>query len=71
MSSSLSTSPKITSNLDVNVDRHTQTIAQTLAQLYTDDRTGLTDRQIAQLQQEFGANELITTLIVATRNHKS
>jgi P-type Ca2+ transporter type 2C len=63
MSSSLSTRPQITSNLDVNVvDRHTLTITQTLAQLETDDRTGLTDRQIAQLQQEFGANELVAAV---------
>ena len=63
MSSSLSTRIKITSKLpvvaDVNAAWHTQTITQTLAQLETDAKTGLTDRQIAQLQQEFGANELV------------
>jgi P-type Ca2+ transporter type 2C len=63
MSSSLSTRPKLTSKLPV-VNKlkptwHTLTIAQALIQLETNDRTGLTDRQIAQLQQEFGANELI------------
>ncbi|MCY7335942.1 MAG: cation-translocating P-type ATPase [Chamaesiphon sp.] len=63
MSLSLSTPPKLTSKLpvvnDLNLTWHTLTIAQTLARLETDDRTGLTDRQIAQLQQEFGANELV------------
>jgi P-type Ca2+ transporter type 2C len=63
MSSSLSTRPQTTSQLpvvaDVNAAWHTLNIAQTLVQLETDDRTGLTDRQIAQLQQEFGANELV------------
>jgi P-type Ca2+ transporter type 2C len=59
MSSSLSTRSKTTSNLDVNIDRHTLTIPQTLAQLETDDRTGLTEQQIIDRQQEFGANELV------------
>ncbi len=59
MSSSLSTRPQITSSLDVNIDRHTLTIAQTLAQLETDDRTGLTEPQVIDRQQEFGANELV------------
>ena len=31
--------------------------------LDTDDRTGLTDRRIAQLQQEFGANELVAAVV--------
>jgi P-type Ca2+ transporter type 2C len=38
---------------------HTLTIDRTLAQLETDDRTGLTDRQVIDRQQEFGANELV------------
>ena len=59
MSSSLSTSPPITSNLDVNADRHTLTIAQTLAQLDTDAKTGLTERQIIDRKEQFGANELV------------
>ncbi len=63
MSSSLSTRPKLTSKLpvvaDVNAACHTLTIAQTLARLDTDDRIGLTDRQIIDRQQEFGANELV------------
>ena len=59
MSSSLSTRPQITSNLDLNINPHTQTITQTLAQLETDDRTGLTERQIIDRQQKFGANELV------------
>jgi P-type Ca2+ transporter type 2C len=60
---SQSTRTKTTSQLPVvskvNTDWHTLTIAQTLAQLETDDRTGLTDRQIIDRQQEFGANELV------------
>jgi P-type Ca2+ transporter type 2C len=59
MSSSLSTRHQITSDLDVNTARHTLTIAQTLAQLETDDRTGLTESQVIDRQQEFGANELV------------
>jgi P-type Ca2+ transporter type 2C len=71
MSSSLSTRSKTTSNLPVVADvstvvlasalrnRHTLTIDQTLAQLDTDDRIGLTDRQVIDRQQEFGANELV------------
>ncbi len=59
MSSSLSTRPK-TSKLSVAAhDRHTLTITQTLAQLDTDDRTGLTESQVIDRQQEFGANELV------------
>jgi P-type Ca2+ transporter type 2C len=38
---------------------HTLTIDRTLAQLATDDRTGLTESQIIDRQQEFGANELV------------
>ncbi len=64
MSSSLSTRPKTTSKLpvvaDVNAAWHTLTIDRTLARLETDDRIGLTDRQIIDRQQEFGANELVT-----------
>jgi P-type Ca2+ transporter type 2C len=63
MSSSLSTRPKTTSQLpvmaDVNAAWHTLTIDRTLAQLETDEKTGLTDRQIIDRQQEFGANELV------------
>jgi P-type Ca2+ transporter type 2C len=63
MSSSLSTRPKLTSKLpvvtDVNAAWHTLTIAQTLTRLEIDDRTGLTDRQVIDRQQEFGANELV------------
>jgi P-type Ca2+ transporter type 2C len=63
MSSSLSTRPKTITQLpvvaDVKTAWHTLTITQTLAQLETNENKGLTDRQIAQLQQEFGANELV------------
>jgi P-type Ca2+ transporter type 2C len=59
MSSSLSTCPKTTSKLPVVADWHTQTISQTLLQLETDEKKGLTDRQIIDRQQEFGANELV------------
>ena len=63
MSLSSSTPHKLTSKLpvvnDLNLTWHTLTIAQTLARLETDDRTGLTDRQIIDRQQEFGANELV------------
>jgi P-type Ca2+ transporter type 2C len=59
MSSSLSTRPQITSNLEVNIDRHTLTIDRTLAQLETNDRTGLTAQQVIDRQQKFGANELV------------
>jgi P-type Ca2+ transporter type 2C len=59
MSSSLSTRPQITSNLDVTADWHTLTITQTLAQLETNDQIGLTEPQIIDRQQEFGANELV------------
>jgi P-type Ca2+ transporter type 2C len=63
MSSSLSTRPKTTSNLpvvaDVKAAWHTLTIAQTLVQLETDENKGLTDRQVIDRQQEFGANELV------------
>jgi P-type Ca2+ transporter type 2C len=38
---------------------YTLTIDRTLSQLETDDRTGLTDRQVIDRQQEFGANELV------------
>jgi P-type Ca2+ transporter type 2C len=63
MSSSLSTRPKTPSQLpvvaDVNTDWHTQTITQTLSQLETDENKGLTDRQVIDRQQKFGANELV------------
>ena len=59
----LSTPPKLTSKLpivnDLNLTWHTLNIAQTLVRLETDNRTGLTDRQITDRQQEFGANELV------------
>ncbi len=38
---------------------HTLTISQALAQLETDNRSGLTDRQTTQRQEQFGTNELI------------
>jgi P-type Ca2+ transporter type 2C len=62
MSSALSTRPQTTSSLDINVDRHTLTIAQTLAQLETDNLTGLTEPQVIDRQQEFGANELVAAV---------
>jgi P-type Ca2+ transporter type 2C len=37
----------------------TLSVTQTLTQLETDDRTGLTDRQVIDRQQEFGTNELV------------
>ncbi|WP_373543286.1 cation-transporting P-type ATPase, partial [Chamaesiphon sp.] len=38
---------------------HTLTIDRTLSRLETDEKTGLTDRQIIDRRQEFGANELV------------
>lgn len=65
MSSSLSTRPKTTSQLpvvaDVNAAWHTLNIDRTLSQLETDDKIGLTDRQIIDRQQEFGTNELVAS----------
>jgi P-type Ca2+ transporter type 2C len=65
MSSSLSTRPKTSNQLpvvaDVNAAWHTLTIPQTLVQLGIDKNKGLTDQQIIDRQQEFGANELVAT----------
>ena len=65
MSSSLSTRTNITSKLplvaDVNIAWHTLSTAQTLVQLETNNRTGLTDRQVIDRQREFSANELVAT----------
>jgi P-type Ca2+ transporter type 2C len=49
------------SELAVNAahDWHTLTIDRTLAQLETDARMGLTDRQAAQRREQFGTNELV------------
>jgi P-type Ca2+ transporter type 2C len=44
---------------DRNSNVHTLTISQTLAQLETTENRGLTDRQVIDRQQEFGANELV------------
>jgi P-type Ca2+ transporter type 2C len=41
-------------------DWHTLTIDRALVQLETDTRSGLTETQVIDLQQEFGANELVT-----------
>nr|WP_309735427.1 cation-transporting P-type ATPase [Chamaesiphon sp. OTE_75_metabat_556] len=62
MTLSLSTRPKTSKLPVVNELKptwQTLTIAQTLTQLETDDRTGLTDRQVIDRQQEFGVNELV------------
>ncbi len=63
MTLSLLTHPK-TSKLPVVTELkptwQTLTIAQTLTQLETDDRRGLTAQQIIDRQQEFGVNELVT-----------
>ena len=67
MTSSRSTRPQPTSNLPIvthsNPAWHTLTIDRTLAQLDINAQTGLTDRRIAQLQQEFGANELVAAVV--------
>jgi P-type Ca2+ transporter type 2C len=40
---------------------HTLTIDRALLQLETDAQTGLTEQQVIDRQQEFGANELVAT----------
>uniref|UniRef100_UPI00286B4F21 cation-transporting P-type ATPase n=1 Tax=Chamaesiphon sp. OTE_75_metabat_556 TaxID=2964692 RepID=UPI00286B4F21 len=47
--------------VDVDPNWHTLTIDRTCSQLETNDRTGLTDQQVIDRQQEFGANELVAT----------
>jgi P-type Ca2+ transporter type 2C len=44
---------------DVDPNWHTLTIDRILSQLETDNKTGLTDRQVIDRQQEFGTNELV------------
>lgn len=62
MPSFISTRSK-TNNLpvvtDANIDWHTLPIDRTFTELETNERTGLTDRQVIDRQQEFGANELV------------
>jgi P-type Ca2+ transporter type 2C len=54
------TSSQLQSIADLDrLNWHTLTIDRTLAQLETDDRTGLTESQIIDRQQKFGANELV------------
>jgi P-type Ca2+ transporter type 2C len=42
---------------------HTLTIAQTLAELGTDQKIGLNDRQVTDRQQQFGSNELVPVVV--------
>jgi magnesium-transporting ATPase (P-type) len=55
----LSPSPNLWETNPSDPNWHTLTIDRTLAQLDTDDRTGLTEPQIIDRQQEFSANELV------------
>jgi magnesium-transporting ATPase (P-type) len=54
-----SLSPNLVETQQSDLVWQTLTIDQTLAQLETDARMGLTDRQAAQRREQFGSNELV------------